>query len=165
MPYNDQVQNKLTAIYEDMMWLTARPHLTPARARAWYSAVMREMMKTQVCLFTGYVSRAALTAPNGELVLEHYNRLSHSLTALLSAHVTAGTHNPSEFIALVEHCERVNITTKRENQIVQQTQGDYARAGIELIEWMNIEDEKRRLLYRTKLQGRVANHTNYAPHA
>lgn len=165
MPYNDQVQEKLTAIYEDLMWLTARPHLSPARARAWYSAVMRVTIKRQVCLFTGYVSRAALAAPSDELVLEHYNRLAHSLTALLSAHKRARTHNPSEFIALVECCEKVNITTKWENQIAQKTQGDYGKAGIELMEWNNIDDEKRRLLYKTKLYGEVANHANYAPRA
>lgn len=164
MPYNDQLRAKLTAIYEDLMWLAARPHLTPARARAWYSAVMREMIKRQVCLFTGYVSRAALTAPNDELVLEHYNRLSHSLTALLSAHKGARMHNPSEFILLIESCEKVNITTKRENQIIQQSQGNYAGAGIELMEWNNIENDKRRLLYHTKLRGKVANYADYAPH-
>lgn len=163
MPYVETVRNRLVGIYEDMIWLSRREHVTPARARAWYTAVMSESMKTKVRMFTGRVSRAAVEADEGNLVLEHYNRLSRSLTEMLESHVKSGNHDANAFLCLIEDCERVNITTVDENHRVQSKKGDYQQAGIVLLDWKAIEKDKRHSLWRKKLRNQVANHHEYAP--
>jgi hypothetical protein len=164
MPYPAPIIAKLTAIYEDLIWLSRRPHVTQARARAWYSAVWSEALKRNVRLFSGRVSRAALEDINGTLCLEHYKRLSASLTDLLKKHSSNNhPYSPEEFIKLIEDCERVNITTAKENRNVQTKNGNYADAGIELVEWVSIPREDQILLWKCWLKNKVSNAAEYAP--
>lgn len=162
MPYPSAIAVKLTAIYEDLLWLSNRPHVTPARARAWYSAVWSEVLKTKVRVFSGRVSLASLQDLNGPLCLEHFNRLSGSLTSLLARHVASQVNNAAEFVALIEYCERVNITTAVENRNVQTANGDYEMAGIHLVEWKDVLAADRALLWKGWLRGKVANADEYA---
>lgn len=119
MPYKSTVINKLKLIYEDLIWLGNRPHVNPRQARAWYSQIFSRSLARQVRLFTGKVSLATLNDLHGELVLEHYKRLSYELSRLLENHIKNQINDPDKFISLIEMCERVNITTDEENHMVQ----------------------------------------------
>jgi hypothetical protein len=165
MTYPLTITANLSAIYEDLLWLANREHVSPARARTWYSAVWADALKTKIRMFSGRVSRAALLDINGRLCLEHYNKLSESLTILLTRHITEQINDPKEFIKLIEQCELVNITTDTENHKIQAAKGDYAAAGIQLVEWQDIPPAEQFILWRARLRGKVANSDKYAPRA
>ena len=163
MSYPDPVKEKLRYIYEDLIWLANRPHITPRQARAWYSQVLATTMVRQVRVFTGYVSLAAIDDVHQKLVLEHYNRLSFELSLLIEHHINNQINAPEEFIKLIDKCERVHITTDEENHKAKKEQGNYEAAGIQLHYWNSIETDKRRILWERKLKGKVSNSSNYSP--
>lgn len=165
MPYPDPIHRKLCAIYEDMMWLAGRTHVSPQQARAWYSSVMAESLKTKVRMFTGRVSEAVVTNPNQKLVLEHYERLSFQLSSLLVDHVHSGNRDHTAFLELVERCERVNITTDAENHRARTHEGNYEAANIILVKWADAPLETRRDLWQHCLRGKVANAEQFRPPA
>lgn len=163
MPFPKPVAERLTSTYEELMWLAKRPNVTPQRARAWYTAVIAEQLRTAVRRFTGKVSRAALADLDQPLVLEHYNRLASSISELLKEHTAQGISNPAAFLELIEACERVNITTKDENAAAQKAKGDYEKAGIELVEWRELSYEARAFLWSKMLKGKVSNAAAFDP--
>jgi hypothetical protein len=163
MPFPPAVAERLASTYEELMWLANRPHVTPRQARAWYSQVLAIPMAPKVRRFTGRVSRKAIENINEKLVLEHYNRLSHSLSRLIETHIEQGINDPTPFLVLIEQCEQVNITTDEENHRVQDAAGDYEAANIELVEWNTLSAQDRAFLWQTKLRGKVSNATDYAP--
>jgi hypothetical protein len=163
MPFPPAVVERLTSTYEELMWLANRPHVTPRQARAWYSQVLAKPMAPKVRRFTGSVSRQAIENINEKLVLEHYNRLSHSLSRLIETHIEGEINDPTPFLVLIEQCEQVNITTDEENHRVQDAAGDYEAANIELVEWNTLSAQDRVFLWQTKLRGKVSNATEYAP--
>jgi hypothetical protein len=163
MPYPEEVNKKLIGIYEDMIWLASRPHNTEARARAWYSQVWSGALKRQVRLFSGRVSRAAAADVNGSLCLEHYERLAARITELLNQQFVNSIVDHREFLALIEECEQVNITTDQENHAIQAARGDYGVAGIDLIDWLHLTIETRQILFNRKIRGQVANANEYIP--
>lgn len=69
------------------------------------------------------------------------------------------------FIALIEACERVNITTAKENSDVKAASGDYEAACINLVEWKDITAPDREFLWQRWLRNKVANARAYAPGA
>lgn len=120
-------------------------------------------MAPKVRRFTGLVSKQAIENLHEKLVLEHYNRLSHSLSRLIELHLEQQINDPTPFLALIEQCEQVNITTDEENHRVQETGGDYAAANIHLVEWNAISPQDRAFLWKTKLRGKVSNAAEYVP--
>lgn len=163
MAFAPSIEERLTAIYEDLMWLAGRPHVSPRQARAWYSQVLATAMASKVRRFTGMVSLQAISNINNKLVLEHYNRLSYSISRMIEYHLANNISAPSEFIKLVDVCERVNITTAEENQRVQRESGSYAAAEIQLTAWSTLSTQDQNFLWRTKLRGKVSNATDFAP--
>lgn len=163
MSYQEPVEQKLRYIYEDLIWLGSRSHNTPRQARAWYSQVLATTMASKVRIFTGKVSQSALSDLEQKLVLEHYARLSFELSQLVETHVKNKTNAPEEFLALIERCERVHITTDAENHKAKQAKGDYASAGIVLVDWSEIGSEAQDFLWAKKLKGKVCNAKDYAP--
>lgn len=162
MPFPAPVAERLTSTYEELMWLAKRPHVSPQRARAWYTHVIARQMAPMVRRFTGKVSRAALDDLNQRLVLEHYKRLASSISELLKAHTAQGISDPMSFLVLIEACEQVNITTDKENHSARRAGGDYAKAGIELVEWSALSIEERAFLWDKMLKGNVSNAADYA---
>ena len=163
MPFSRAVAARLTSIYEELMWLANRPHVTPRQARAWYSQVLAIPMAPKVRRFTGRVSQRTTENIGEKLVLEHYNRLSHSLSRMIETHIEQGMNDPAPFLVLIEQCEQVNITTDEENHRVKETAGDYEAANVELVEWKKLSAQDRAFLWRTKLRGKVSNAAEYAP--
>lgn len=164
MPFPPAVEARLISTYEELMWLANRPNVTPRQARAWYSQVLAIPMAPKVRRFTGMVSCQAIENIHGRLCLEHYNRLSYSLSQLIEDHLEKQINDPTQFLKLIEQGEQVNITTDDENHQVQKTRGDYEAAKIKLVEWNTLSVQQRELLWRTKLKGKVSNATNFAPH-
>jgi hypothetical protein len=163
MTYNAEVETRLREVYEEMMWLGARPNVTPQRARAWYTGVVSEALKTKVRMFTGMVSEKALLDPSGRLVLEHEPRLAFRISEFLRDHLESETRDPEGFIRLIEQCERVNITTNDENHQARKAGGDYRAAGIQLRSWSDIPDAARHILWKRCLKGKVANSGDFSP--
>jgi hypothetical protein len=169
MPFPPDVAARLSSIYEDLLWLANRQHVTPRQARAWYSQVLAIPMAPKVRRFTGMVSRKAIAVVEGNiegsLVLEHPNRISHSLSRLIETHLEQQINDSTQFLALIEHCEQVNITTDEENHRLRTTAGNYDAANIELVEWNTLSDRQRAILWETKLRRNVSNAAEYSPHA
>lgn len=163
MPFPTAIVARLISTYEELMWLANRPHVTPQQARAWYSQVIAIPLAPKVRRFTGMVSRKAIENIHERLVLEHYNRLSHSLSRLIETHVEQQINDPTPFLALIEQCEQVNITTDEENHRVQEAAGDYNAANIQLVEWESLSTQDRAFLWQKKLRGKVSNASDYAP--
>jgi hypothetical protein len=162
MTYPQEVTRLLHQIYEDLMWLASRPHVSPCRARAWYSQVFATALAPKVRHFTGRVSRKAALDPMGRLCLEHYDRLAFNLSRLIESDLANGIRDPDAFVALIQRCERVNITTDEENHIVQATGGDYEAARVELLDWADLSQDLRVTLWKRLLRRRVANAQDYA---
>jgi hypothetical protein len=101
--------------------------------------------------------------PEAKLQLEHHRRIQSALTSLVERHHSAGISDPDDFIATVISFEEVHIVTSAENYSARRAKGDYAQAGIELVDFetLTIEDQLR--LWRTMLKGRVENHAVYNP--
>lgn len=150
----------LLSIYEEMMWLSARPNVTPSRARAWYTHVMAESVKLRVRQFTGQVSQAAVAGDGTGLRLEHYRRIQTTLTDLVTRYRQEGA-NPEEFVRTLLGYEAVHIVTIEENYAAMRAKGDYLEAGIVRVPWNEVPSSRREALWNTMLRGKVANADQY----
>lgn len=160
--YPPEVEARLRSVYDEMMWLAQRTDTTAAAARSWYTHVAAVALRNKVRIFTGLVSKKALR-PGAELRLEHYKRIQTRLTSLVSQHLDSRTRVPEEFLLLIQECERVHIVTRLENHEAMKADGDYRRAGIELVSWRSMSPESQSFLWKRVLQGRVANAAKYKP--
>src|SRR5258706_10784920 len=131
MRLDETVRTALLSIYEEMMWLSSRPNVTPGRARSWYTHVMAESLKRKIRVFTGLVSTRALE-PKADLRLEHHLRIQTSLSSLVAKHRDGKIVDPEEFIALIVKAESVHIVTREENYAAMRAKGNYKAAGIRL---------------------------------
>lgn len=157
------LEDRLSSVYSEMMWLARRPDVTPSMARAWYTHVSAGRLARQTRMFTGKVSSRAAEAPDETLRLEHHHRIQTTLTQLVVRHISEDLTDPSEFIETVLRCESVHIVTFRENYDVLQTKGDYEAAGIHLISWQDIAPDAQAILWKKMLKGRVANAGHFRP--
>lgn len=151
------VHERLGAIYEEVMWLAQRPKYTPSDARAWYTHIAHLGVRRNVRRFTGKVSREAATNEATPLRLEHFKRMQTTLTQLVARHLKAGIRDATDFINTVIECEQVHIVTAPQNYAAMKANGDYALAGIELLDWHQLPLERRRVLWKKVLNGKVAN--------
>ena len=157
-------ESTLAAIYEEVMWLARRPHTTPSDARAWYTHVASVRLRRNLRIFSGRVSQQALLH-DAVPQLEHFKRLQTTLTKLVSDHLRDKTHDPRHFIRVVTDCEQVHIVTRRENYDARKASGDYAQAGIVLLEWQAIPPEAQLRLYKRVLRGKVSNSHVFNPNS
>ncbi len=154
---DDEIRGRLSGIYEEIMWLAKRPFVTPAAARSWYTHVAAVALRTHIRRFTGKVSKEAILNYNGHLRLEHFKRIQTNLTQLVDRHRSENITNPEEFIDCVIDSEQVHVVTTPENYAIMRARGDYAIAGVELVDWNELRQEVRASLWARILQGRVAN--------
>jgi hypothetical protein len=138
------LRQRLTAVYEEVMWLAARPGNTPSMARAWFTHVAAERYKRQIRQFTGKVSKNAVRDPEATLRLEHQARIQSKLTTLVETHLKYKRPRPRAFVRFVLEAEKVHIVTFEENYLAMQNDGNYRRAGIKLVAWRDVPKKKRR---------------------
>ena len=144
------------------MWLAQRPNVKPACARAWYTHIAHAVVRRDVRRFTGKVSREAAVHETATLRLEHFKRIQTTLKQLVIRHITSGVHDADEFINVVIDFEQVHIVTGPENYAAMRAKGDYAVAGIDLLDWKDLPMERRRVLWKKVLNGKVANAQQFA---
>ena len=160
---NDQkIKDRLGEIYEEVMWLAHRSHVSPSAARAWYTHVASNSIKRYIRMFSGKVSLLALN-PDETLRLEHFKRMQTTLTKLVDRHVLKGAYDKNEFIRAVLDCEQVHIVTLQENYAAMKADGNYQKAGISLVAWSSIPSEQKVFLWRKMLRGKVANADKFKP--
>lgn len=155
----------IASIYEEVMWLAARPNVTPGRARAWYTHVMAESVKRRLRRFTGQISVRASVDSGEQLMLEHYLRIQTTLTNLVQRHRDSGVHDLAEFEGVMLEYEQVHIVTRSENYAAQRAKGDYLAAGIDLVNWADLPFPRQHELWTRMLRGRVANAEIFRPNA
>lgn len=161
MPVMDAIDARLRSAYEEIMWLARREDVTSSMARAWYTHIVSNRLAKTVRIFTGEVSQqAAHHHGNIRLTLEHFERIQHRLTNLVTEHLKGGD-KPEEFVSLIRDCEKVRITTLAENYAAMRAKGDYTIAGITLLQWPDLDERCRQWLYKNILRGRVANAHEY----
>ncbi|MFO1299514.1 MAG: hypothetical protein U1F17_03825 [Burkholderiaceae bacterium] len=158
-----QLHEELKSIYEELMWLSVRPNVTPGRARAWYTHIMAEAVKRRLRRFTGKVSETAVADGDGPLMLEHFKRIQTTLTALVARHRTEQLNAPDAFIKTLVEFEQVHIVTRAENYAAMRAKGNYRQAGIVLLPWKKLPEERRAELWRKMLRGKVANADAFKP--
>jgi len=156
---------KLTSIYEEIMWLAQRPNIKPAAARAWYTHIAHLGVRRDIRRFTGKVSREAAADDASALRLEHFKRIQTTLTQLVAKHIESGAHDCTEFINIVIDFEQVHIVTSSENYAAMKAKGDYAIAGIDLLDWSELPTERRRVLWKKVLNGKVSNSRDFVTEA
>jgi hypothetical protein len=161
--FDVETDDALKEIYLQMMWLGKRPGITPGDARAWYSHVLSRKFITRVRRFSGKVSKGAAITPNARLCLEHFRRMQSELTNLLHRHLHENLDSPNEFITLLESVEQVHLVLESENHQILKSSGCYTQAGVHLLDWTNLTSEVQRILWKRKLNGRVANAKDYRP--
>ena len=76
---------------------------------------------------------------------------------MVAEHKHRNADDPKDFIRILVEWERVHIVTLRENYDVAKVQGDYAIAGITLVEWIEVPVGVRVVLWQKMLRSRVAN--------
>ena len=157
------VSSELAALYEEVMWLAARPNVTPSMARAWYTHVVARRLSRRIRYFSGRVSREAIANPESTLRMEHHARIQTRLTQLVEAHLKRKRPDPQPFVRLVLDCENVHIVTLAENYAARRNGGDYRKAGIKLVAWRAIPKKRRETLWLKTLRGKVANASSFAP--
>lgn len=154
------LRETLSHIYQDVMYLAARPNVSSGQARGWYTHIMSRNVLKQIRRFTGRVSVAAVNSePRASLVLEHPGRIQTTLTQMVERHKKAP--NPEEFLSLLAEHEIVNIVTNAENYAARKAAGNYEKAGIVLVEWSSIEPGRRKELWVQMLRGKVANAADF----
>lgn len=158
-----ELEGRLRAIYEEMMWLARRPNTTASMARAWYTHVAGVRLATKLRQFSGFVSKAAIAEEGVTWRLEHFKRIQTTLTKLIERHLVVGVDDPAEFIQTILECEHVHLVSFHENYAAMVARGDYAAAGIDLVEWAEVPPELQRHLWTKILKGRVANAQAFAP--
>ena len=161
IPLPDELNEQLLSLYEEMMWLAARPGITASMARGWYTHIVSTKLARKIRFFTGEVSRSAMNDPQQRLTLEHFKRLQTRLTSLVENDTHNG-RNPAAFISLLRDLEQVRITTVQENYAAMKSDGDYVAAGIELVPWDEIPLDVRHELWKRVLNGKVMNFAAYA---
>lgn len=120
-------------------------------------------LKRRIRRFSGWVSHAAVAAaPETALQLEHFLRIQAGLTALVQRQRRQAVPDSDEFVRWLPDAEQVHIVTLGENHAAMRCAGDYAKAGINLVEWSDIPAGHRAALCRRMLRGRVANAGNFA---
>ncbi|TXC70190.1 hypothetical protein FSB78_03950 [Sphingomonas ginsenosidivorax] len=120
-------------------------------------------MKRRIRQFSGMVSAKAASALAGEpLILEHYGRMHASISDLIKNHLVEDRFAPEEFVRMILDVERVHIVVQRENVDARLAKGDYAAAGIHLLSWEALPSERQQYLWKTMLQGKVANAKAFA---
>lgn len=159
---DSSLNQELSAIYEEIMWLAARPKVTPSVARSWYTHATAERLKKRVRMFTGYVSERASSFEE-ELRLEHFLRIQTTLTQLVEKHLKEDVRNAKEFIDTIKRCEQVHIVTRSENYAAMKAKGSYQDAGIKLVAWSSLAHDTQLELWQKMLRGKVANHDDYRP--
>jgi hypothetical protein len=159
---NAAIRRELSELYEEVMWLAARPRVTPSMARAWYTHIVAGRLSRRIRRFSGHVSRAAIADPHSTLRLEHHARIQTKLTQLVAAHLELKRPNPRAFVHLILSGETVHIVTFRENYDAMRSNGDYRKAGIRLVAWRAIPKVAREVLWRKMLRGKVANAADFA---
>lgn len=161
MASNFSIEKEIIAdlhnVYEEIMWLAKRPKVTPSVARGWYTHLTSERLKKFVRRFTGFVSTQVISNSESNLRLEHYKRIQTTLTQLVKSHLEIPKRDPDEFVNIILECEKVHIVTVQENYAAMKSKGDYIKAGIELVEWDEIDIGIRSKLWRKMLSGKVAN--------
>jgi len=159
---DSDIDNELSAVYEEIMWLACRPNVTPSVARSWYTHATVERLKKRVRMFTGRISKRA-SCFEEVLRLEHFLRIQTTLTQLVKRHLTDDYRDAQEFIETVKCCEQVHIVTRSENYAAMKAKGDYQDAGIQLVDWSSLDYETQSKLWKKMLRGKVANHDEYRP--
>ncbi len=158
-----RLYSALKSIYEEVMWLSARPNVTPGRARAWYTHIMAEAVKRKLRRFTGKVSEIAVAQCDDPLMLEHFKRIQTTLTGLVEQHRAAQLNDPDAFIKTLVEFEQVHIVTRDENYAAMRAKGSYRKAGIVLLSWEKLSGKRRTELWQTMLRGKVANADAFKP--
>jgi hypothetical protein len=149
------VERELSSIYEEVMWLARRQNVRPDIARGWYTHLRSGKLKTKVRRFTGKVSREALK-DGAILRLEHFKRMQTALTQLVEKHLENGLDDPTEFVRVLLDSEQVHLVTFKESYAASKAKGDYALAGIDLVDWRDIPAQNRTFLWRKVLSGKVS---------
>lgn len=157
------LEAELSLLHEEIMWLAARPRVTPSMARAWYTHVVAPRLSRRIRHFSGKVSRAAVADPEAVLGLEHHARLQSTLTSLVAAQRESGQANKAAFVRTLLECENVHIVTFSENYQAMKADGNYRQAGIKLMAWRSIPEEPRATLWARMLKGKVANAEQFRP--
>lgn len=160
-----ELEARLRSVYEEMMWLARRPDTTASMARAWYTHVAGGRLATKLRRFSGLVSKAAIAEEGVTWRLEHFKRIQTTLTKLVECHRLTGADDATEFIRTIVECEQVHLVSFHENYAAMVAGGDYAAAGINLVEWAEVPPELQRHLWAKILKGRVANAHAFAPPA
>ena len=160
---DSSLRQELAELYKEVMWLARRPNVTSSMARAWYTHVVAGKFVRRIRRFSGKVSRKATVDSTAVLRLEHHARIQTKLTHLVTAHLEQKQTAPDEFINMVLKCESVHIVTFSENYAAMQCNGNYKRAGIELVNWRDIPVRRREVLWRKMLRGKVANADKFDP--
>ena len=159
------IKVKLALVYEEILWLSKRKHVTSADARSWYTHVRSEKLRRQVRQFNGLVSKKAIEEAckeKPELRLEHAKRLEKTLTEFFEKHEN-GRRNAAAFVETVISCEIVCLVTKDENYAAHRCKGDYEEAGITLDKWKKVPKAIQQILWQKALRSRVANAKKFAP--
>lgn len=156
------LDEELSAVYEEIMWLAARPNVTPSVARSWYTHATVERLKKKVRMFTGRVSERAAKFEE-DLRLEHFLRIQTTLTQLVERHLKEGSRDAQEFIDTIKRCEQVHIVTRSENYAAMKAKGCYQDADIKLVDWSSLGYDTQLKLWKKMLRGKVANHSEYQP--
>ena len=164
MIFSSELESDLLSIYEEIMWLSTRPNVTPGRARGWYTHIMAEHVKRKVRRFSGMVSSQAIKVLAEPLVLEHFKRIQTTLSGLVEKHGREGV-NPQEFLQIINEYEQVHIVTRSENYSAMRAKGDYITAGIQLQPWESLPVKRQQELWRSMLKGKVANESDFKPKA
>jgi hypothetical protein len=158
-----KLRSALESIYEEVMWLSKRPNVTPGRARAWYTHIMAESVKRKLRRFTGQVSAKAVEATAEPLMLEHFMRIQTTLSQLVERHRTNDLDDRDDFLNTLLEFEQVHIVTRSENYDAMRAKGNYEQAGIKLVLWPAIPTARQRALWNSMLRGKVANSSAFIP--
>lgn len=160
---DQNLRTALESIYEEVMWLSRRPNVTPGRARAWYTHIMAESVKRKLRRFTGQVSARAVEASSEPLMLEHFMRIQTTLSLLVERHLTNQVDDREEFIKTLLEFEQVHIVTRAENYAAMRAKGDYTLADIKLLSWSEVPIARQNILWSSMLRGKVSNAAGFMP--
>lgn len=158
-----ELRAALESIYEEVMWLSRRPNVTPSRARAWYTHIMAESVKRKLRRFTGQVSTMAVEANGEPLMLEHFMRIQTTLSRLVEHHRLNEINDCDDFLKTLLNFELVHIVTRSENYAAMRAKGDYELACIQLLPWSAISFTRQHSLWSSMLRGKVANAAQFMP--
>lgn len=157
-----ELHARLSAIYEEMMCLARRSDVTAGRARGRYAHIIANTVRLKIRRFSGQVSKEAITTSRMNLLLEHYKRIQPTLTQLVERHKSEGVNDPGEFIRTLIDYEQVHIVATRQSYDAMKARGDSALAGIVLVPWVTIPENRQRELWKTMLRGKFANASDFA---